>query len=138
MVIRNALSESLPVTILARNFSGWWTGQGEMINVVMHRPSAVENKVITEPATLHLIFKKDRQYVVFLDEQKTLKAEYLGMMARLNRDSAEKFVAAQTSSFRINLEIRDALKILPSSDWNTQWIDVNDRLTVVVVKPYQV
>ena len=47
ILIRNALSESLPVTILARNFSGWWTGQGEMINVVMHRPAAVENEVIT-------------------------------------------------------------------------------------------
>ena len=138
MLIRNALSESLPVTILARNFSGWWTGQGEMINVVLHRPAAVENKVITERSSLNLVFKNDHQYVVFLDAQKTLKVEHLGMMTRLNKDNAEKFVTMQKDSFRINQEIRDALKVLSPSLWNTHWIELNDRLTVVVVKPHQV
>jgi uncharacterized membrane protein YeaQ/YmgE (transglycosylase-associated protein family) len=137
MVIRNALSEFLPVTIIARNFSGWWTGQGEMINVVMHHPAAVENEVITEQTSLNLVFKKNRQYVVFLDAQKTLKVEHLGMMARLNRDSAEKFVNVQKDFFRINQKIRDALKVLSPGIWNTQWIELNDRLTVVVVKPRQ-
>ena len=137
MVIRNALSEFLPVTIIARNFSGWWTGQGEMINVVMHHPVAVENEVITEQTSLNLIFKKNRQYVVFLDAQKILKVEHLGIMAHLNRDSAEKFVNVQKDLFRINQKIRDALKILSPSIWNTQWIELNDRLTVVVVKPRQ-
>ena len=136
MVIRNALSELLPVTIIARNFSGWWTGQGEMINVVMHHPTAVENEVITEQTSLNLVFKKNRQYVVFLDAQKPLKVEHLGMMARLNRDSAEKYVNVQEDLFRINQKIRDELKILSPSIWNTQWIELNDRLTVVVVKPH--
>lgn len=136
MVIRNALSESLPVAIVARKFSVWWTGQGEMINVVMHRPAAVENEVITERTSLNLVFKKNRQYVVFLDVQKTLKVEHLGMMARLNRDSAEKFVNVQKDFFRINQKILDALKVLSPSIWNTQWIELNDRLTVVVVTPH--
>ena len=34
--------------------------------------------------------------------------------------------------------IRDALNVLSPSIWNTQWIEFNDRLTVVVVKPQQV
>jgi len=140
MAIRNALSASasLPVTILARNFSGWWTGQGEMVNVVMHRPTAVENEVITERSSLNLVFKTNRQYVVLLDAQKTLRVEQLGMMARLNRDSAENFVNVQKDSFHINKKILDALRALSPSIWNTQWIKLTDHLTVVVVKPQQV
>lgn len=137
MVIRNTLSEFLPVTIIARNFSGWWTGQGEMINVVMHHPTAVENEVITEQTSFNLVFKRNRQYVVFLDAPKPLKVEHLGMMARLNRDSAEEYVNMKEYLFRINQKIRDELKILSTSIWNTQWIELNDRLTVVVVKPHQ-
>jgi hypothetical protein len=57
------------------------------------------------------------------------------MMARLNRDSAEKFLNVQKDFFRINQKILDALKVLSPSIWNTQWIELNDRLTVVVVKP---
>jgi hypothetical protein len=138
ILIRNALSESLPVTIIARNFSGWWTGQGEMINVVMHRPAAVENEVIDERTSLNLVFKTNRQYIIFLDVQKTLKVEQLGMMARLNRDNAEKFVNVQKDSFRINKKILDALRVLSPMTWNTQWIELNDLLTVVVIKPHQI
>lgn len=137
MVIRNALSETLPVTILARNFSGWWTGQGEMINVVMHRPSAVENEVITERISSNLVFKRDRQYVVLLDSEKPLNVEQLGMMALLSRESSEKFLAVKEGFFRINQKILDALNVLSPSIWDTKWIELNDRLTVVVVKPRQ-
>jgi hypothetical protein len=93
--------------------------------------------VITEQTSFNLVFKKNRQYVVFLDAQKPLKVEHLGMMARLNRDSAEKYVNVQEYLFRINQKIRDELKILSTSIWNTQWIELNERLTVVVVKPHQ-
>jgi hypothetical protein len=138
MVIRNALSASLPVTIVARNFSGWWNGQGEMINVVMNQPTTVENEVITKQTLLNVLFKTERQYLVFLDTQKTLKLENFGMMARLNRDLIEIFLRLQQDSFHINQKITDALKVLPPSTWNTQWIKINDHLTVVVVKPCKI
>lgn len=137
MAIRNALSASLPVTIVARNFSVWWTGQGEMITVVMHHPSTVRNEVITEQTSMELVFKPDRQYIVFLDAHKALQVKHFGMMAYLSRNSIENFVNVQKDFVRINLKIRDALKALSPSVWNTQWIELNDRLTVVVVKPRQ-
>ena len=87
MLIRNALSASLPVTIVARNFSVWWSGQGEMISVVMHNPTTVRNEVITERTPLEPVFQTNRQYVVLLDAHKSLQAEHFGMMASLSRDS---------------------------------------------------
>lgn len=137
IAIRKALSASLPLTIVARKYSVWWTGQGELMSVVLHNRSTIGNVVITERMDMKSVFQTDRQYIAFLDAHRELQIEDFGMMAYLSRNSIENFMKGQHNSALLNMEIRESLKALSPTVWDTRWIEFSDRLTVVVIQPIQ-
>ena len=132
--VRNALSGHLPIVIVARNFSGWDSGQGELIKVVMHRNTSIRNVVVTDRSSLADIFKKENQYVVLIDKEKKLGLDDLGIASRLSPFYTEQFLLLQRHLLKLNKKIEDYITQLSSRDWNLQKIDINDILTISILK----
>ena len=135
LTVRSTLSDHLPIVIVARNFSGWQSGQGELIKVVMHKNTSIRNVTVTDRTSLDDIFKKENQYIVLIDKEKKIALDDLGIASRLSQFNAGQFVLTQSILLKMNKKIEDYMNRLSNRDWNLHQVEINDNLTIKILKP---
>jgi hypothetical protein len=133
--VRNALSGHLPIVIVARKFSGWESEQGELIKVVMHRNSSIRSVMVTDRTSLTDILQTKNQYVVFIDKERKLGFDDLGIASRLSPFNTEQYLLTQRNLLKVNNKIEDYLNQLSTRDWNMQKVDIKDILTISILRP---
>jgi len=119
--------------VMARRFSGFSGGQGDVIQAVLG--PVMRKKVISvhQARQEKYMFKKKRRYVVFLDRQPDLASRDPGAYERLNPAQAERFTAFRERAYRVNEKIEKSIRRAAAAGRDVTRVDAGEFLEVVIV-----